>query len=102
MIRSLTRPAGPHGGSGPANLEKYLTLKVTQLGLKRHHPADTLLCRLLLAVVRSKTVAIRRQWRAAMRYEVVPLMRSSMPLLLRGIEGGLDPAAPDEDAQNIQ
>ena len=33
-----------------------------------------------------------------MRYEVVPLMRSSMPLSLRGIEGGLDPAAPDQDA----
>src|SRR5262245_14924652 len=30
-IRSLTRPAGPHGGSGPANLEKHLTFKVTRL-----------------------------------------------------------------------
>jgi hypothetical protein len=82
-------------------LEKHLTFKVKRLGLKWHDPADTLLCR-LLAVVRSKTAAIRRQWRAAMRCEVVPLTRSSMPLSLLGIEGGLDPAAPDEDGQNIQ
>jgi hypothetical protein len=37
-----------------------------------------------------------------MRCEVVPLTRSSMPLSLLGIEGGLDPAAPDKDGQNIQ
>src|SRR5262249_2595221 len=54
VIRSLTRPAAPHGGSGSANLEKHLTFKVTRVGLRWHHPADTLLCRLLLAVVRSK------------------------------------------------
>jgi hypothetical protein len=40
--------------SGPANLEKHLTFKVTRLGLRWHHPADTLLCRLLLAVVWSQ------------------------------------------------
>src|SRR5262245_53509830 len=47
----------PHGGSAPANLKKHLTFKVTRLGLRRHHSADTLLCRLLLAVVRSKISA---------------------------------------------
>jgi hypothetical protein len=53
VIRSLTRPAAQHGGSGSANSEKHLTFKVTRVGLRRRHPADTLLCR-LRAVVRSK------------------------------------------------